>query len=54
MSFFVFALWLSIHTLLINIAIQTGWNHDPGYLAPAILVFVCNLTLGLYMSNRDK
>ena len=38
---------------MVNIAIKLGWGHDPGYIAPLILVLLVNLTLAIY-GTRTK
>jgi hypothetical protein len=53
MTLFLFAAWIFIHALLINIAVKIGWNHDPGYAGPILLVLVLNITLALY-ATRNK
>lgn len=55
MSLLLFAAWIFIHALLINIAVKVGWDHDPGYAAPTLIVLVLNITLALYVSkNRTE
>lgn len=53
MSFMLFLSWISINTLLINIAVKIGWDTDPGYAGPAIIVFLLNVTLALYASKSS-
>lgn len=53
MSLFLFLSWIAINTLLVNIATKAGWNFDPGYVGPAILVFIINVTLALYASKSS-
>lgn len=52
MSLLLFAAWIFIHALLINIAVKIGWDHDPGYVSPVLLVLILNITLALYASRR--
>lgn len=52
MSLFLFSTWVTLNTLIINIAMKIGWNHDPGYIAPALLVLLFNITLALYLSAK--
>lgn len=51
MSFLIFISWLALHTLLINIACQVGWNFDPGYFGPLLLVVMFNVTIALYTAK---
>ena len=53
MTFLLFILWIVFNTLLLNIAIKVGWNFDPGYLGPSIVVFIFNITSALYASKKD-
>lgn len=54
MTLLIFIAWIFIHASLINIAVKTGWNHDPGYIGPVLLVLVLNITLALYVSRNNK
>ena len=51
MTFLLFLAWILFHTFLINIALKVGWNHDAGYLGPALIVLVINLTIALYSAR---
>ena len=53
MTFLLFILWISFNTVLLNIAIQVGWNFDPGFVGTAIVVFILNITSALYASKKD-
>lgn len=53
MSLFLFLSWIAINTLLVNIATKAGWNFDPGYVGPGILVFIINVTIALYASKTS-
>lgn len=52
MSIVIFLTWIVLNTSLLNVAMKTGWNFDPGYVGPLILVITINLTLALYASSR--
>jgi hypothetical protein len=53
MTFLLFILWVALNTILFNIGIQVGWNFDPGFVGPAIIVFVTNITAALYASKSN-
>lgn len=53
MSFFFFSCWIIINTLLVNIAVKVGWNFDPGYIGPIIIVFLLNVNLALYATKTN-
>ena len=53
MSIIIFATWIIFNVSMVNIAIKLGWGHDPGYIAPLILVLLVNLTLAIY-GTRTK
>jgi hypothetical protein len=53
MSFFLFSCWIIANTLLVNIALKAGWDFDPGYTGPAIIVFLLNINLALYASKTN-
>jgi|LakMenE18May11ns_1017448.scaffolds.fasta_scaffold9849510_5 hypothetical protein len=53
MSILLFSCWIAFHTLLVNIAIKAGWDFDPGYIGPAIIVFILNINLALYASKTN-
>ena len=48
MTLFVFFSWIIIHSLILNIAIKAGWDFDPGYIGPMLIVLLINITLALY------
>jgi hypothetical protein len=50
MSFIIYIAWLVLGTSLVNIAIKLGWDHDPGYMAPAIIIILLNIHSVLYAS----
>lgn len=52
MSVIIFLSWIILNTSLLNIAIKTGWNFDPGYIGPLIIIFILNLTSAIYASPR--
>lgn len=54
MSFILFFAWIAIHSLLLNIAVKAGWDHDPGYVGPAIIVLALNVTMALYASKSSN
>jgi hypothetical protein len=53
MTFLLFILWVALNSLLLNIGVKTGWNFDPGFVGPAIIVFALNITAALYASKSD-
>jgi len=53
MTFLISTLWITLNTLLLNIAIQIGWGVDPGYAGPAILIIIFNLTVALYSTKKS-
>jgi hypothetical protein len=53
MTLLLFALWISINTLLVSIGIELGWGFDPGYVGPMLLVIVLHLTVALYSARRS-
>ena len=54
MSLIIFSLWIAFHTFLLNIAIKAGWDFDPGYLGPSIIIFVINIIIAMYSKNRSE
>jgi uncharacterized membrane protein len=54
MSFVIFGTWIVFSVSLVNLSMKIGWNHDPGYLAPFILVTLFNLHLALYAASRNR
>ena len=54
MSFLVYTLWIAFNTLLLNIAIKAGWNFDPGYFGPSIVIFIFNIVIALYTRKRSE
>jgi len=47
-----YLLWMFANAALINIAVKTGWNHDPGFVGPFLIVLVANLTLILLNATK--
>jgi hypothetical protein len=54
MTLFVFFSWIIVHTLILNIAIKAGWNFDPGYIGPMLIILIINITLALYGANSKN
>lgn len=54
MTFFIFVAWILINSLILNIGIKAGWNYDPGYIGPILLVFLLNITIAMYGSKNRK
>jgi hypothetical protein len=54
MSFLVYILWVAFNTILLNIAVKTGWNFDPGYLGPSIIILTFNMIIALYTRQRSE
>ena len=48
MTLLIFALWITLHSLLINLGCKIGWNYDPGYIGPAFFVISTMLMHALY------
>jgi hypothetical protein len=53
MTFLLFIFWISLNTLLLNLGVQYGWNFDPGFVGPAIIVVALNITAALYASKSN-
>jgi hypothetical protein len=54
MSFLVYILWVAFNALLLNIAVKVGWNFDPGYLGPSIIILTFNMIIALYTRKRSE
>lgn len=54
MSLLILAAWIVLNTSLLNIAVKVGWNHDPGYIAPLILIVILNIHLVIYAATRTS
>lgn len=52
-GYFVFFLWIIFNSLILNIAVKTGWDHDPGYLAPFLIMFMLNIVVALYNAKKS-
>jgi uncharacterized membrane protein len=54
MSFVIFGAWIVLNASLVNVSMKIGWNHDPGYMAPFILVTLFNVHSALYAATRNR
>lgn len=54
MTLIVFGLWIAFNAILLNIAIKIGWNFDPGFIGPSIIIFIFNLIIALYSRKKSE
>jgi len=52
MSFLLFWSWIVMHALILNIAVKSGWNHDPGYLGPFLIIISIHLIIALFNAKN--
>jgi|694.fasta_scaffold46529_2 hypothetical protein len=52
MSKFLYVLaYVMFSSFIIRVAIIAGWSHDPGYIGPALLVFVAGFILATQLNE---
>lgn len=53
-TFVALVAYLLINTTLINFGIRAGWDYDPGYVGPLLIVISLNLIIAAYTSGKNK
>lgn len=54
MTLIVFIIWIMMNSVLLNLALKIGWDFDPGFVGPFLIVMMLNFTVALYGSSNRK